>query len=127
MGQVGQVTYVFLCVTRGTGDLNVSYVLHVGNFAISHIHWDVSPHACVSAASSSLHEYQGVGRLSMHKQYIFTTNALNTYLSAQASSSSAFVINKTRIVGSKATRKTAKRRSAIFRILSWFRPLVKRR
>ena len=33
------MTYVFPCVTRGTGDLNVFYVLHVGNFAISHIHW----------------------------------------------------------------------------------------
>ena len=59
------MTYVFPCVTRGTGDVNVSYALHMGNFAISHIHWDVLPHACVSAASSSLHVYQGVGRLSM--------------------------------------------------------------
>jgi len=31
---MGQVTYTFPCVTRGTGNLNVPHVLHVGNLAI---------------------------------------------------------------------------------------------
>ena len=44
------------------------------------------------------------------KPYNFTTNTLKAYLSAQASSLSAFVISKTH-KWPKATRKTAKRKS----------------
>ena len=59
------------------------------------------------------------------KPYNFTTNTLKAYLSAQASSLSAFVISKTHIVGQKPrgrqlNAKVCGSKSAIFRILSFF-------
>ena len=128
--------------TRGTGDLNVFYVLHVGNFAISHIHWFILASLllvvhcmyiresvdslCRDGADAQYMQYL------KHKQYNFTTNALNGYLSAQASSSSAFVISKTQIVAQKLRGRQLNAEvygstSVIFHILFLFRPLVKRR
>ena len=59
------------------------------------------------------------------KPYNFTTNTLKAYLSAQASSLSAFVISKTHISGQKPlgrqlNAKVCGSESAIFRILSFF-------
>ena len=56
------------------------------------------------------------------KPYNFTTNMLKAYLSAQASSLSAFVISKTHISGQKPrgrqiNAKVCGSESAIFRIL----------
>ena len=82
--------------------------------------------------------YQRVGRLSMKgwrrraiyailkpKPYNFTTNTQKAYLSAQASSLSAFVISKTHISGQKPrgrqiNTKVCVSKSAIFVILSFF-------
>ena len=64
------------------------------------------------------------------KLYNFTTNMLKANLSAQASSLSAFVISKTHISGQKPhgrqlNAKVCGSKSAIFRLLSLFKPLVK--
>ena len=64
------------------------------------------------------------------KPYNSTTNTLKAYLSAHSSSLSAFMISKTRIVaqkprGRQLNAKVCSSKSAIFLILSLFRPLVK--
>ena len=59
------------------------------------------------------------------KPYNFTTNSLKAYLSAQASSLSAFLISKAHISGQKPrgrqlNKKGCGSESAIFRILCFF-------
>ena len=61
----------------------------------------------------------------MQKPSTFTTYTLKAYLSAQASSLSAFVISKTHVSGQKLrgrqlNAKVCGSESAIFRILSFF-------
>ena len=83
--------------------------------------------------------YQRVGRLGWHrcaiyailkqKPYNFTTNTQKAYLSAQASSLSAFVISKTHISGQKPrgrriNTKVCVSKSAIFVILSFLLRLL---